>query len=609
MEQRKEKVSNPKSSKSKDQKGANKMNYKAVKTLPLSSLGSVIGIDLEGTKEGLNRFTDRPFCVTLSTAPGTGLLLWQKDLHQLQPLFDSDRLFVFFSAKQDVMTLQNAGLRLPWSKVHDAMLEDMALDSGSPASLAAKAARDLGTNKDKWTPSLYEDEARFICYACKDADLTLQLHNLYFPKLKSSGKLPPYSLERKLVPVLVALERRGVPVSRSRLEKIYELQGRVMAQLEKEIWDSVGVPFNLNAPKQIAEVLFGRLGIDARVKTRKGQLSTNKEVLRSIQNQHPVIPKIMLYRRMATHRRTHVKGLLDHVQPDGRVRAEFLQAGIPTKRIAAVSPSLLNEPKRYETSLEEKLAVRSAIVAPRGFYLLSADFSQIEFRLMIYSSKDPTLIKALEDGVDFHRVTARMIIETISGVRKKLSQITEDERAKGKTFNYGLSYGMSEKGVASRLGLSMAKARAVLDRFSKVYEGLYRWMVREKQRGLKTGCSRTWLQDPLRKIDGLSSPFRGEREKAARNIINDQIQGGAAEIFKLSLIRYHRNPIPGVDLLLPIHDEALFQVPDELPPERVAAQLKPILTVDLTHRGLGFYPVDFKHGKSFHGMKKIQPCD
>lgn len=577
-------------------------DYREIKELP-PDLGDVVALDAEARSEGWDVLKDIPYTVQISDKPGRGFLIRSEHLYILKPVLKSK--VVFHTAKSDAMVLENAGFKINWKAHEDVMLEAMCLDTGNPGGLKEKAARDLFISHPEWSSAVYSTPQVFLAYSVGDADLTIREHELYYPKI-CSDKLSTraYQIEKSITPALMEMERNGMQLDIKQLKVMEEAAGKILIKLEQMIHKAAGVSFNVNAHLQVGNVIFGKLGLKGKEKTKGGKSSTSKIALEALRDEHPIVNMILTYRRIATSKRTSIGGLLKHADKNGMVHTDFLQAGIPTKRLASIRPSLLNQPKHAVSKLDELVRVRKAFIPSPGYRLVSADASQIEFRLMLYSSRDEDLISALEKGADFHTVTGRLIVEVLTGARKKLSQISYSERDKGKTFNYALPYGMDEYGLSRRLNISLSKAKGIFEKVRGLYGGLFDWIAKETQIGVARKASRTLFGGHLRNLPMLESSNKRERMKARRNIVNDQIQGGAAEIFKICLFKFYKAKPPSWRMLLPVHDQIIFEIPEGDDLMEACRFAKDVLDQDFG--SLGKYPFDVSTGPNWQDMKEVE---
>lgn len=578
-------------------------DYREINELP-GDLRDFVSLDLEGDSSGLDMLKEPPFCVQISDRPGRAFLIWKRDLHILQPLLDSRRI-VFHTATGDVLCLENAGLKVDWSRIEDVMMQAHCIDSSNPAKLKEKAARDLFINHPEWSADLYRSPETFLRYSCGDADITIQEHELYYPQVMNDrANKRAYKIEMGLTPILASMERVGVRLDANKLCDMQAIGIKILEKLESHIYKAAGVQFNVNAPKQVGQVLFDKLGLEAKEKTKGGKPSTNKEALQAIEDQHVVVKLIMTYRRVTTTCNTSIGGLLKGIASDGRVHTTYLQAAAPTKRLASIKPSLLNQPKRAKDKLDKLIRPRKAFIPSEDYQLVAADASQIELRLMIFSTGNKRLIEALNSGVDFHRVTGRLITEVVDSVRKKLSQISKEERERGKTFNYALPYGMDKFGLSRRLDISVELASAIFKRMRGVFGPIFDWVEREKKWGKSNGASRTIFGGRLRSLPALQASNKKMRMKAERNIVNDKVQGGAAEIFKLGLINLFRKKPASWNMLIPIHDECLLEIPKSEANEESYRFIRDSLCQEF--KGFGSFPYDVSIGPNWQDMEEIK---
>ncbi len=566
-------------------------DYQVISELP-SDLGPIVALDTEGPRSGFNARTDPPYTVQLSDRPGRAFILRQRDLEILRPLFESDARILVYNAIHEILTFGNTDLPFRWDE--DVMLMAYIENTNESASLCAASARHLAINHPHWSPELYGDSKVFVRYACGDADLTLRL----YLKLKDSAAVTPrvYRLERGFVPALVNMHRRGVSVNQGELTRLGGMYQEAAKRVRERVWKAVGHDFELDSHAQVRHVLFEELKLEPTSRTTGGLASTSKDALAGLALQSPVVADILMHRRLVKRRGTYLDKLGQFIEDDGKVHASILNAVVPTFRLACTRPNLMNQPKRSPSKLEKRLSIRDVFVPSPGCYFFGADFSQIELRLMIYSSADRALIELLESGVDFHTRTACIVSGRSEG------SITAEERAAGKTVNYALCYGATPSGLVYRLGFSKEVAQRVVSRLQVALRPLFAWMDRERGLALETGESRTFL-GRVRSLPDLGG--RGyNKKRALRNVINDQIQGGAAQLFKLALIRADATLPSEIRLLIPVHDEALFEVSNEVPVVEAVRQVRSVLELDMGP--VGCYPVDFVRGVTGWGrMEKL----
>jgi len=498
------------------------------------------------------------------------------------------------NAKYDQHVLANHGVALA-GIVHDTLLQSYVLESHARHDMDSLAARHLGEKTityDEMTGKGAQrigfdqvDIARATDYAAEDADITLRLHQALYPRVRADDKLA-YIYERIEIPareVLFRMEREGVLIDAPLLEAQSRELGAKMMELEALAHREAGQPFNLNSPKQISEIFFERKGMPVVKKTPSGAPSTDEEVLEKLALDHPLAKILLSYREIAKLKSTYTDKLPRMVNPrTGRVHTNYAQTTAVTGRLASNDPNLQNIPVRTA----EGRRIREAFIAPGGSVLVSADYSQIELRIMADISGDPSLLAAFERGEDVHRATAADVFG------RSLHQVTPEERRYAKTINFGLIYGMSAFGLAQQLGLERATAEAYIASYFHRYPGVRRYMeetralVRERGYVETVFGRRLWLPD-------IRSAAQGRRSGAERAAINAPMQGTAADLIKLAMISVQEWLDAGQmasKLIMQVHDELVLEVPqDELAqvkeglPHRMAgvAQLKVPLLVEV----------------------------
>lgn len=403
-------------------------------------------------------------------------------------------------------------------------------------------------------------------YAAEDADITLRLHRALYPKVAEDDKLR-YVYEQIEMPtsiVLQKMERNGVLIDAERLARQSTGLGQRLLELEQQAYALAGQPFNLNSPKQIGEIFFTQLKLPVIKKTASGAPSTDEEVLQKLAEDYP-LPKLLLdFRGLAKLKSTYTDKLPKMVNPQtGRVHTTYGQATAVTGRLASTDPNLQNIPVRTE----EGRRIREAFVAPAGSVIVSADYSQIELRIMAHLSEDEGLLRAFREGQDVHRATAAEVF----GVTPL--EVTAEQRRYAKVINFGLIYGMSAFGLASNLGIGRDAAKLYIDRYFARYPGVARYMDETRLVAHERGYVETvfgrrlWLPD----INGGNGPRRQAAERAA---INAPMQGTAADLIKLSMLAVQDwldgSPSaskPGAPMrtrqVMQVHDELVLEVPQE----------------------------------------------
>jgi DNA polymerase-1 len=477
--------------------------------------------------------------------------------------------------------LANHGLVLA-GVAHDTMLESYVLESHKPHDMDNLAWRHLNVKTISYAEVAGKGASRIgfdqvsiddaTAYSAEDADITLQLHRVLYPRLAAEAKLDDLYLRIELPvrDVLFRMERNGVLLDTALLAtQSRELGERVLA-LEQQAYAVAGQPFNLASPKQLGEILFERMKLPVVKKTATGAPSTDEEVLQQLAADYP-LPKLLLeHRALSKLKSTYTDKLPQRVdRGTGRVHTTYSQATAVTGRLASADPNLQNIPVRTA----EGRRIREAFIAPPGHVLVSADYSQIELRIMAHLSEDPALLKAFHEGADIHRATAAEIF----GV--PLAEVTGDQRRYIKAVNFGLIYGMGAFGLAAQLGIERGAAQQFIDRYFARYPGVAEYMQRTRELAREQGFVETvfgrrlWLPD----IKAAGGPRRAGAERAA---INAPMQGTAADLVKLAMIETQdwltRERLQS-KLILQVHDELVLEVPDaEL--ARVKAELPQRMT-------------------------------
>ena len=392
-------------------------------------------------------------------------------------------------------------------------------------------------------------------YAVEDADVTYQLKTIFQPLIKTEG-LEDLSnnIEMPLISVLAAIERSGVKLNQDDLKAItINLREDIIA-LESEIYALAGTEFNISSPKQLGDILFIRLKLDdnARV-TKTRQFITNEEILQRLVNKHPIVNKVLEYRGLKKLLSTYVEALpLLIDKKTGRIHTSFNQAVASTGRLSSNNPNLQNIPVRDARGRE----IRKAFVPEEGHIFLSADYSQIELRLMAHLSKDKSMIDDFLSGNDIHAATAAKIF----GV--ELEDVTREMRSRAKTANFGIIYGISSFGLSERLTIGRKEAKDLIDGYFNSYPGVKVYMDESIKKARDLGFVTTMFgrKRYLRDIQSQNQVIRGNAE---RNAINAPIQGSAADIIKIAMIRIHNRMISEKYLskmILQVHDELIFEV-------------------------------------------------
>jgi DNA polymerase I len=466
--------------------------------------------------------------------------------------------------KYDRHVFANHGIEVQ-GYAHDTMLQSYVLEVHKPHGLASLAERHLGR-----TGISFEDVcgkgASQICfdqvdiakaaeYSCEDADQTLDVHLALWPKLEKDDKLRfIYQLEIDSSEALYRIERNGVLIDAPMLAVQSHELGLRIAQLEKEAHALAGQPFNLSSPKQIGEIFFTKLGMPIVKKTATGAPSTDEEVLEKLAEDFPLPAKILEHRGIAKLKGTYTDKLAQLALPrTGRVHTHYAQAVAVTGRLSSNDPNLQNIPVKTA----EGRRVREAFVAAPGHMIASADYSQIELRIMAHISGDASLLLAFHDGMDVHRATAAEVF----GVQTH--EVTSEQRRYAKVINFGLIYGMSAYGLARNLGIDNTAAKNYIERYFARYPGVKHYMDSTKLEAKARGYVETVFGRRLY-LPEINSPNGPRRAGAERAAINAPMQGTAADLIKLSMVKVQQvldAEKRGTKMIMQVHDELVFEVP------------------------------------------------
>jgi len=394
-------------------------------------------------------------------------------------------------------------------------------------------------------------------YACADADITGQLTELLTPKLHRQGLWQLFSeVEMPLIPVLIHMERNGVALDTELLRQMSHRLGEQLLRLEAEIYNNIGHQFNINSPQQISSVLFEELKLPAARRTKSGFFSTNASIIEGLRGVHPIIEFILEYRQLFKLQSTYIDALPGLINPKtGRVHTSFNQTRTATGRLSSSDPNLQNIPIRGELGEE----VRQAFIAPPGSRLVAGDYSQIDLRALAHLSQDESLLSAFQWDEDIHTATAAQLSDIDA------SQVTPDMRRVAKTVNFGVIYGMSEYGLEQATELSREEATRFITAYFGKYPGVKQYLESTKKQARETGYVQTLL-GRRRAIPEINSPNRQIREAAERMAINMPVQGTSADIIKVAMINLYQEMEKRrlkSKLLLQVHDELIFEVPEK----------------------------------------------
>ncbi|RYF25508.1 MAG: DNA polymerase I, partial [Comamonadaceae bacterium] len=486
-------------------------------------------------------------------------------LARLRPwLEDASRPKLGQHIKYDRHVFANHGIDVR-GYAHDTMLQSYVLEVHKPHGLASLAERHTGR-----TGISYEDLCgkgahqipfaqvavdKAAAYSCEDSDQTLDVHRVLWPLLQADDKLRGiYDLELASSETLFRIERNGVMIDAATLaQQSHELGQRIL-KLEQDAYEIAGQPFNLGSPKQLGEIFFDKLGMPVVKKTATGARSTDEEVLEKLAEDYPLPAKLLEHRSLSKLKGTYTDKLSQLANPrTGRVHTHYAQAVAVTGRLSSNDPNLQNIPIRTA----EGRRVREAFVAPPGRVIASADYSQIELRIMAHLSGDESLLHAFKEGLDVHRATAAEVF----GV--DVSQVSSEQRRYAKVINFGLIYGMSSFGLARNLGIDTKVAAAYIDSYFQQYPGVKRYMDETKAAAKASGYVETVFGRRLY-LPEINSPNGPRRSGAERAAINAPMQGTAADLIKKAMVKVQEvldAEKPGILMIMQVHDELVFELP------------------------------------------------
>lgn len=482
-------------------------------------------------------------------------------------LADPSRTIIGQNLKYDISVLANQGIPVK-AKIFDTMLESYVLNSVASRhnmddlalkylgvstvhfeDIAGKGAKQLTFNQidiDKAGP-----------YAAEDADITLRLHEVLWPRLEAEPSLQSVylNIELPLVPILSRVERHGVLLDEDQLHSQSKELEKRMSELEQEAFGLAGEEFNLGSTKQLQEIFFEKLGLPVIKKTPKGQPSTAEPVLQELALDYPLPAVIMEYRGLSKLKSTYTDQLPKQIATStGRIHTSYHQAVAATGRLSSTDPNLQNIPIRTE----EGRRVRKAFVAPEGYKVMAADYSQIELRIMAHLSEDEGLVKAFKEGLDIHKATAA---EVFGG---SIDSVADEHRRSAKAINFGLIYGMSAFGLARQLNISRGDAQDYIDLYFERYPGVREYMDRTRALAAEQGYVETIFGRRLYLPEIKASNFQ-RRQAAERTAINAPMQGSAADIIKRAMISVDQWLMESdldMRVTMQVHDELVLEVPE-----------------------------------------------
>ena len=488
-----------------------------------------------------------------------------------RPLYEDERILkVGQNIKYDMEVLMRYGVTLG-GQLFDTMLAHYVLQPELRHNMDYMAETLLGYQtihideligpKGKSQKSMRDVPPEAVCpYAAEDADITLQLYHVLRTRIDESDCAPLfYDIEMPLVRVLADMETTGVRIDTEALADVSATLTARMHELEQEIYSLAGEQFNIASPKQVGEILFGKMKIvDKPKKTKTGQYVTSEEVLQQLSHKSPIVAHILAHRGLKKLLGTYVDALPKLINPrTGHIHTSFNQAVTATGRLSSSDPNLQNIPVRGEDGKE----IRRCFIPEPGCLFFSADYSQIELRVMAHLSGDDNMISAFREGHDIHAATAAKIY------KETIDSVTRDQRTKAKRANFGIIYGITVFGLAERLEISRDEARQLIDGYFDTFPKVREYIERAKELARSHGYAEPFFHR-RRYLPDIHSAHATVRAFAERNAINAPIQGSAADIIKLAMIRIHRRFADEhlrSKMILQVHDELNFSV---LPEER-----------------------------------------
>lgn len=487
-----------------------------------------------------------------------------------KPLYESTEILkIGQNIKYDMEVLMNYGVRLS-APMFDTMIAHYVLQPEQKHNMDILAETLLNYQtvhideligpKGKGQKSMRDLSPASVCdYAAEDADVTLRLYNVLKPRLKETNvEQLFYDIEMPLVPVLAEMETTGVRLDTEALAETSKVLTERMKQIERNIYELAGHEFNIASPKQVGEVLFGEMKIvEKPKKTKTGQYVTSEEVLQQLRSKAPIVADILEHRGLKKLLGTYVDALPKLINPrTGHIHTSFNQAVTATGRLSSSDPNLQNIPVRGEDGKE----IRKCFIPEPGELFFSADYSQIELRVMAHLSGDKNMIEAFREGYDIHAATAARIY------KEKIEDVSRDQRTKAKRANFGIIYGITVFGLAERLEISRDEAKQLIDGYFETFPDVHAYMEKAKELAREHGYAETFFHR-RRYLPDITSHNATVRNFAERNAINAPIQGSAADIIKIAMVKiYERFRKEGIrsKMILQVHDELNFSViPEE----------------------------------------------
>ena len=553
------------------------------------------GAELEAPKpekktESLPRVDSMPedvaSCAVYLAGDGSLGLAWEKGVCSLTPM----------EAQMGGICLAGKGLIFHDSKTAMHRLDEMGMEFGHCLFDTALAAYDLNPSQSDYPVSKLA--TNFLGQSVDDEDAAgcaeamWNLRSVLVEELKTNGMEKLYEeIELPLCEVLYRMEKRGISIDRKQLEQFGEMLSQRIAACEELIFSYSDGKFNINSTKQLGELLFEKLGLPTIKKTKTGY-STNADVLEKLKNKHPIIPAIMDYRMLTKLKSTYADGLIKEIREDGRIHTTFQNLVTATGRLSSTEPNLQNIPVRTDLGAE----IRKMFVPKPGCVLVDADYSQIELRVLAHIADDKTMQASFTGGVDIHTATAAQVF----GVG--VEQVTPLQRRHAKAVNFGIVYGISEFSLAEDIGVSRYEAREYIDNYLTNYRGVRDYMKKVVADAREIGYTET-LYGRKRYIPELKSSNFNIRSGAERIALNTPIQGTAADLIKLAMIRVEnalREHYPEAELLLQVHDELIVECP-----EAIASQVAELVSREMQNVSILNVPLtaEAKCGKSWYDAK------
>lgn len=498
----------------------------------------------------------------------------------LEPMFGSGKrpMIVSHDIKRDMLILRNNGIELS-DNYFDTSVAHYLLEPEMKHLLPMLAARYLNYE-------MMENACTSAECVCERADMALRLMKVFEPMIVEQGLMPLLNeIELPLIRVLASMEYNGARVDASELAELSRSYTQRLHAMEAEAYKLAGGEFNISSPMQVGEVLFGRMKIDPNAKrTKRGAYSTTEEILVKHRADHPIVDLILRIRALRKLLTTYINALPALINPKtGKIHTSYNQTVTATGRISSTNPNLQNIPVRSDDGRE----IRRAFVPDPGNIFMSVDYSQIELRIMADLSKDPVMVEAFLSGADIHRATAAKIYH------EKLDEVSDNQRRNAKTANFGIIYGISAFGLSERLGIPRSEAKELIQGYFRTYPHVKEYMDKSIEHAREQGYVTT-IMGRKRMLPDINSRNAVVRGYAERNAINAPIQGSAADIIKIAMVRIYKEMNRRnmrSTMIMQVHDELIFNVvPDELP------ALQELVTTCMEHAYIGAVPLEVACG-------------